>query len=287
MSGSQEVEASIDQMKESLFGQIMQYGPTVIAFSGGVDSAVVARAVYEVWGAQSLAATASSASLASGELEEAEQIAALIGIRHEVVGTEEFLVEGYQQNLGDRCFYCKSELYTVLRSRFPEAEYPTICNGANLDDLGDHRPGMRAASDHQIRSPLIEAGLNKNDVRTLARHWDLPIWDKPAMPCLSSRIAHGLQVTPERVKRVDQAEAYLKSALNVKNLRVRHEANELARIEVSIDLLPRFLDETFRTRLTEEFRRIGFLFVTLDLEGFRSGSMNQTLELVEIQLEKD
>ncbi|TWT57599.1 tRNA-specific 2-thiouridylase MnmA [Thalassoglobus neptunius] len=287
MSGSQEVQASIDHKKQALFEHVQQYGPTVVAFSGGVDSAVVARAVHEVWGDQSLAATASSASLASGELEEAQQIAELIGIRHEVVRTEEFLVEGYQQNLGDRCFYCKSELYTVLRSKFPESEFPTICNGANLDDLGDHRPGMRAASDHQVRSPLIDAGLNKTDVRSLAQHWNLPIWDKPAMPCLSSRIAHGVEVTPERVQRVDRAEAYLKSALNVKNLRVRHEANDLARIEVSIDVLPRFLDETFRNRLTEEFRRIGFLFVTLDLEGFRSGSMNQTLDLVEIQLEKD
>lgn len=283
MSESQLVEKTLSQKQQQLLAVVADYGPTVVAFSGGVDSAVVARAVFEVQGDRCLAATAVSPSLAQGELEEARDVAQRIGIAHAVVSTDEFAVEGYRKNAGDRCFYCKSELYSVLRSRFPEDEFPTVVNGANLDDLGDHRPGMQAAVQFHVRSPLIEAGLTKSDVRQLAQTWGLPIWDKPAMPCLSSRIAHGVEVTPQRTQRVNAAESFLKQALNIRELRVRHEANDLARIEVPLAALSRFVDENFRTQLIDEFHRLGFRYVTLDLEGFRSGSLNLALPLIELQ----
>jgi uncharacterized protein len=157
-------------------------------------------------------------------------------------------------------------------------------NGANLDDRGDHRPGMIAASEHKIRSPLIEAGLTKADVRELARHWNLPVWDKPAMPCLSSRIAYGVAVTPERVSRVDRAERFLRERLNIKELRVRLEAGELARIEVPLRELSRLMEPTLREEIAARFRELGFQFITLDLEGFRSGSLNAAIPQTELQI---
>jgi uncharacterized protein len=159
----------------------------------------------------------------------------------------------------------------------------TSVNGANLDDRGDYRPGMQAAREHQVRSPLIEAGLTKDDVRVLARHWDLAVWDKPASPCLSSRIAYGLEVTPERVERVDRAERYLRETIGVRELRVRHEPNDLARIEIPAASLARLADEALRRQICESLHKLGFKYVTLDLEGFRSGSMNAVLPLVELK----
>ena len=226
--------------------------------------------------------TAVSPSLASGELELAQQCAARIGIRHEVLSTEEFLDPRYRANAGDRCFFCKDELYTQLGSWLTGRGIAVICNGANVDDQGDHRPGMQAAADHSVRSPLIEAGITKDDVRALARDWDLPVWDKPASPCLSSRIAYGVEVTPERVQRVDAAEAWLKNYLSIRELRVRLEANDLARIEVPLDALSRVADPEVISQLVPAFKQLGFRRVTLDLDGFRSGSLNADLTLVSL-----
>jgi uncharacterized protein len=158
-------------------------------------------------------------------------------------------------------------------------EFDVVVNGANLDDRGDYRPGMQAAREHAVRSPLIEAGLTKADVRQLAAHWELPVWDKPATPCLSSRIAYGLAVTPERVERVDRAEQFLREKFGLREFRVRHEAGDLARIEVPVDALPRLITDPARKAIAEKFHSLGFKYVSLDLDGFRSGSMNAVVPL--------
>ncbi|MEQ9065472.1 MAG: TIGR00268 family protein, partial [Gimesia chilikensis] len=186
----------------------------------------------------------------------------------------------------NRCFYCKTELYQILNQAIARHDWQdaTVVNGANLDDRGDHRPGMQAAADFEVRSPLIEAGLNKADVRDLARHWDLPIWNKPAHPCLSSRIAYGVEVTEERVGRIDAAERFLREEFDIPELRVRLEPQELARIEVPLDQINRLTTPTALPRVTQKFLELGFQNVTLDLQGFRSGSMNSFLSLEELQI---
>jgi pyridinium-3,5-biscarboxylic acid mononucleotide sulfurtransferase len=259
-------------------------GRVAVAFSGGVDSAVVAKAASLACGGNAVAITAVSASLAEGEREVAEELVRAIGIPHRILETAEFENADYLKNAPDRCYFCKTELYTQIARLAPDLEIDTIVNGANLDDRGDHRPGMRAANEHQVRSPLIEAGLTKDDVRGLARAWNLPVWDKPASPCLSSRVAYGLEVTPERVARVDQAERLLRAELGIRELRVRHEAHDLARIEIPVAEIARLTDPATRERVASALHALGFKYVTVDLDGFRSGSMNAVLPLVEIRL---
>jgi pyridinium-3,5-biscarboxylic acid mononucleotide sulfurtransferase len=268
------------EKRERLLGILRGMGRVTVAFSGGVDSAVVAKAAQVACGADALAITAVSASLASGEREEAVKLAALIGIRHQIVETREFENPDYLKNAPDRCYFCKTELYTQLERLLPLADFGVVVNGANLDDRGDYRPGMKAAGEHAVRSPLIEAGLTKADVRQLAAHWNLPVWDKPATPCLSSRIAYGLAVTPERVARVDQAEQFLRETFGLREFRVRHEAGDLARIEVPLDQLPRLVAPEARSAIIGRLRQLGFNYVTIDLDGFRSGSMNAVVPLV-------
>lgn len=267
----------LDQQRDNLIQIMKGYRRVAVAFSGGVDSALVAKAAVIACGEQAVAVTASSPSLAQGELELAASVAAQIGIRHQVINTNEFDVSGYQKNAGNRCYFCKSELYRVLESVQKELQFDVICNGTNCDDLGDHRPGLIAASEHQIRSPLVEAGFNKQAVRDLAKLWDLPVWNKPASPCLSSRIAYGVSVTQERVHKVDQAETYLKDLLDCNELRVRLEHNELARIEVPIHELGKLVDHLQRPGIVTAFQKMGFNYVTVDLQGLQSGSMNRVL----------
>lgn len=265
--------------RDSLLSLLAGCGRVAVAFSGGVDSAVVARAAQEACGDRAVAVTAVSLSLASGELEQAQELATLIGIRHVVLKTEEFANENYLANPANRCYFCKTELYSRLESRRSELGADVICNGANLDDVGDYRPGMTAAKEHAVRSPLIEAGLTKSDVRELAKLWSLPCWDKPAMPCLSSRIAYGVAVTPERVRRIDAAESFLRREFGLREFRVRCEANDLARIEVALGEVTPLLSVTTFERISREFRSLGFRCVTLDLEGFRSGNLNALVPL--------
>lgn len=276
-------ERSLEQKRDALLAILSGYGRIAVAFSGGVDSALVAKAVALACGDRAIAVTSVSPSLAEGELELAARVADEIGIRHEIVRTDEFAVSGYRANAGDRCYYCKSELYEEISALLPRLNVDVICNGANLDDQGDHRPGMRAAAERQIRSPLIEAGFTKQDVRELARLWDLPVWNKPAAPCLSSRVAYGVEVTPERVRRIDQAEKFLRETLHVDELRVRLEQNELARIEVPLAALAALTHEETRSHIVTRLRELGFRYITLDLEGFRSGSLNQSLPLISLQ----
>ena len=265
--------------RDVLLARLASYGRVAVAFSGGVDSAVVARAAQEACGDKAVAVTAVSLSLASGELEQVQEVAALIGIRHVVLKTEEFANESYLANPANRCYFCKTELYSRLESRLSELDADVICNGANLDDVGDYRPGMTAAKEHAVRSPLIEVGLTKSDVRELAKLWSLPCWDKPAMPCLSSRIAYGVAVTPERVRRIDAAESFLRREFGLREFRVRCEANDLARIEVALGEVTPLLNATTFERISREFRSLGFRCVTLDLEGFRSGNLNALVPL--------
>ena len=270
--------------RDALLRVLGGYGRVAVAFSGGVDSAIVAKAAQVACGDDAVAVTAVSASLASGELEEAQRVAERIGIRHRIVQTQEFERAGYSNNAPNRCYFCKSELYEQLERMLPEMGADVIVNGANLDDRGDHRPGMQAAREHAVRSPLIEAGLTKNDVRELARHWGLAVWDKPATPCLSSRIAYGVEVTPERVRRIDEAERFLREEFGLRELRVRHEANELARIEVPLEAIVALVVPEASHRISERLRGLGFKYVTLDLEGFRSGSMNMALSATSLQI---
>lgn len=262
---------------------LAECGRIAVAFSGGVDSAVVAKAAQLACGDNAVAVTAVSPSLASGELDTARELAAAIGIRHLVIRTEEFDNESYTSNPSNRCYFCKTELYSQLESRLAELEVDVIVNGANLDDRGDHRPGMQAASEHAVRSPLMEAGLTKAEVRELAKHWGLPVWDKPATPCLSSRLAYGLEVTPERLRRVDDAERYLREEYDLREFRVRYEPNDLARIELPAGMIDEFLQRERRESITARFRELGFRYVTIDLEGFRSGSMNDVLPVEALQ----
>ncbi len=256
--------------RERLLQLLAGYGRCAVAFSGGVDSAVVAKAAQVALGEKAVAVTGTSNALATGELEAARELAALIGIRHVVISTDEFANPDYIANRPDRCYHCKTELYSQLGRVREQLGVETVVNGANADDLGDYRPGMKAASEHEVLSPLAECGLTKQDVRELAAEWKLPVADKPATPCLSSRVAYGLNVTPERLARIDRAEQFLRS-LGFRELRVRYHADDMARIEVPLDEISRLSAFETRAAVVAEFDRLGFKFVTLDLAGFRSG----------------
>ncbi len=272
------------EKRDRLLARIANCGSVGIAFSGGVDSSLVAKAARIACGDRAIAFTAVSDSLAAGERESAETVARRIGIRHVCIETREFQNSDYLKNAPDRCYFCKDELYDRLDALREQYGFAVLLNGANADDRGDHRPGMRAAREHAVDSPLLEVGLGKADVRELARDWDLPVWDKPASPCLSSRIAYGVAVTPERLSRVDAAEGLLRELLGVSELRVRHEHNDLARLEVPLSALPRLVEERVRDEVARRLRALGFRYVTLDLEGFRSGSLNAVVDLSELRI---
>jgi uncharacterized protein len=275
-------EPSLIAQRDRLLETLRSYGRVAVAYSGGIDSTVVAQAAQLASGEDAIAVTAVSDSLASGELEEAQALARQIGIRHRLIRTEEFADPNYLRNQPDRCYFCKSELYGRLSGLLGELGVDVIASGANTDDLGDHRPGMRAAAENGVRHPLQECGLSKADVRGLARAWGLPTWDKPATPCLSSRIAYGEEVSPERVRMIDQAEQWLRRQ-GLRLLRVRYHKGDMARIEVPLDELPRLVQPGVRDELISNFRGLGFKFVTLDLEGFRSGSLNGLISLESLQ----
>ena len=269
--------------RDRLLALVAGYESCAVAFSGGVDSAVSAKAAHLALRDRAVAVTGTSASLAEGELEAAIKLARQIGIRHQVIDTQEFASADYLRNSPDRCFHCKTELYTQLEGLAEKLGVKVIANGANLDDQGDYRPGMAAAREHDVRSPLLECGLSKADVRWLAAHWQLPVWDKPASPCLSSRIAYGQEVTPDRVATIDRAEQFLREH-GFRELRVRYHGDDLARIEVPLGALPRLAEPELREAIVERFRDLGFKYVTLDLQGFRSGSLNQIIGVDDLKV---
>jgi len=270
---------SIEAHRDRLLQCIEKVGSCAVAFSGGVDSAVVAKAAQVALGKHAVAVTGVSASLASGELAEACAVAEQIGIRHEILQTRELENPDYTENSPRRCFHCKSELYTQMQQKLGEWEVTSILNGANLDDRGDYRPGLEAATEWNVQSPLAECGMRKEDVRRLAEYWKLPIWNKPATPCLSSRVAYGEEVTPERLAMIDSAEKFLRDA-GYGTVRVRYHAGDLARVEVPVDRIGPLAAAAERQRLIAELQKIGFRYICLDLEGFRSGSQNLVLASV-------
>lgn len=273
---------SLARLQSRLVDSLTELPNCVVAFSGGVDSAVVAKAAFEALGERALAVTGISASLAEGELDTARRVARSIGIRHEVVNTDELSDDAYLANNPDRCFHCKTELYGLLRHVASQKGFDHVVAGANLDDLGDFRPGLQAASNHQVVNPLADCEITKSQVRKLAKAWDLEVWDKPATPCLSSRVVYGLEITPERLARIDAAEQLLRR-IGLATVRVRCHQDELARLEVPAAELPRLCEEAIRTKLVAELRELGFAYVTLDLEGFRSGSFQQLVPLEELE----
>jgi uncharacterized protein len=273
-----ELSPELTLKRDKLLAILGELPGVAVAFSGGIDSTLVAKAAFEVLGSRAIAVTADSASVPRSELEEAKKLAGEIGIKHVVVATREFENSDYLKNDGSRCYHCKSELYTVIELLLPELGVPVLASGANLDDMGDYRPGLVAAEEHAVRHPLKEAGFTKADVRSLARVWNIPTWDKPAAPCLSSRLAPGLAVTSERTGRVEAAEAFLRS-LGLRECRVRYHEGELARVEVPVSEIARLAAAEIRLELSREFHRLGFKFITLDLDGFRSGSLNDLVSL--------
>jgi len=247
----------------------------MVAYSGGVDSTYLAVTANEVLGSRTLAVTARSPSLAPSELEEATTLAKSLGLNHRVIETKEVERSDYQANNPNRCYFCKDELYTHLIAMAGEEGFEWIANGTNTDDLGDFRPGLKAAERYGVRSPLVEAGLSKTDIRNFSQEIGLDTWDKPAQACLSSRIPYGTPVSIEALSRIAKAEGFLRD-LGIRQLRVRHHET-IARIEVLPKDFPVFMNEETRLRLTQYFRSIGYSYVTVDLDGFRSGSLNEVL----------
>ena len=261
----------LEQLK-AIFVEMEQ---ALIAYSGGVDSTLVAKIAYDVLGDRALAVTAVSPSLLPEELEDAKIQAATIGIPHKIVQTHEMENPNYTSNPINRCYFCKSELHDTLKPLAIKLGYPYVVDGVNADDLHDYRPGIQAAKERGARSPLAEIGIAKAEVRQLSQQLSLPWWDKPAQPCLSSRFPYGEEITVAKLQRVGRAEIYLRS-LGLKNLRVR-SVGDTARIELPSEQIKEFVLTTDLQSVVSDFQKFGFVYVTLDLEGYRSGKLNQVL----------
>jgi uncharacterized protein len=267
--------AALEQKQLSLFAGLKRLGRVIVAYSGGADSAYLAWAAHQMLGDDAIAITADSASIPESHKRDAEQFARDCGFRHEYIETHEFENPDYVQNAPDRCFHCKDELFTRLEEFARARGFKHIVYGVNADDLGDYRPGQSAAKNHQALAPLVDAGLSKPEIRELSRRAGLSTWDRPAAACLSSRIPYGTPVTIETVKTVERGEEEIK-ALGFRQFRVRFHG-ELVRIEIAPDELPRALTIGMAQAFTAIFKPLGFHYVTIDLEGYRQGSLNSVL----------
>ncbi len=268
----QQALAKYEKLREIL----QHYQKVIVAYSGGVDSVFLLRVTVDCLGADRvLACIGRSESLAQSEYNSALEIARQMGAEIQVVHPREISNPHYRANPADRCFYCKTELYKILSDIAEKQNFDTVLCGTNADDLGDFRPGLQAAKDLNVASPLEQAGLTKNDIRQLSKQLSLPTWDKPAQPCLASRMSYGLEITPDRLKQIEQGEEFLLK-LNLPQLRVRHH-DQLVRIEVPHEQIPLITHDDTREKIVDFFKKLGFTYVTLDLQGFRSGSGNEVL----------
>ncbi len=262
--------------QDRMIAELRQIDSLLIAFSGGADSAYLAWAAHQALGKRALAVTALSASFSEHDREEAQRFAAAAGIRHECIRTEEFANPLYVANQADRCYHCKDELFDKMEALAGERGFAAIAYGINADDTHEFRPGHRAAAEHKVLAPLLAAGLRKNEIRALSREAGLMTWDRPAAACLSSRVAYGTAVTPELLARIERGENFIRE-LGFRQFRLRAHG-ELARVEIAPEELPRALDTEMTQRIAAELKQLGFTYVTLDLEGYRSGSLNASLK---------
>ena len=263
----------LEEKLESLKEILRSLESVVIAYSGGVDSTLLSKVAFDVLGDNALAITARSETYPRSELEDAIKLAKKIGIRHETIASEELDIPEFSDNPVNRCYYCKKELLTKLKGIAKERGFKHVVEGANFDDLDDYRPGMEAVAELDVRSPLKEAKLTKADIRELSKRLGLPTWDKPSFACLSSRFPYGTKITREKLKAVGEAEMFLKT-FGVRQLRVRHH-DRIARIEVTEEDMGLLLQN--RDQITKKLKELGFTYVTMDLQGYRTGSMNEVL----------
>jgi len=271
-AGAEESRRKQDRM----IADLRQIDSLLIAFSGGADSAYLAWAAHQALGEKSLAVTALSASFSEHDRAEAQRFATAAGIRHEWIRTEEFENPLYVANQADRCYHCKDELFEKMETLARQRGFAAIAYGINADDTHEFRPGHRAAAEHKVLAPLLSAGLRKGDIRALSREAGLITWDRPAAACLSSRIAYGTAVTPELLARIERGETFIRD-LGFRQFRLRAHG-ELARVEIAPDELPRALNAEMAQRIAARLKEVGFTYVTLDLEGYRTGSLNASLK---------